>query len=37
VAAHGEIWRAMSDEPIPKGAPVRVIAIHGLTLTVRKE
>lgn len=37
VAAHGEIWRAVSDEPIPKGAPVRVIAIHGLTLTVRKE
>jgi membrane-bound serine protease (ClpP class) len=37
VAAHGEIWRAVADEPIPKGAHVRVTAIQGLTLTVRKE
>lgn len=37
VAAHGEIWRAVADEPIAKGAPVRVHGIDGLTLTVRKE
>jgi membrane-bound serine protease (ClpP class) len=34
VTVHGEIWRAISSQPIPSGARVRVVAIHGLTLTV---
>ena len=34
VDAHGEIWRAISREPIPPGAAVRVVAIDGLTLLV---
>lgn len=37
VSTHGEIWRAVSHEPIEKGARVRVLALDGLTLTVRKE
>lgn len=34
VLAHGEIWQARSDAPIPAGAPVQVLAVNGLTLTV---
>jgi membrane-bound serine protease (ClpP class) len=34
VRVHGEIWRAASAQPIPRGTHVRVIAIDGLTLTV---
>jgi membrane-bound serine protease (ClpP class) len=37
VATHGEIWRAKSTEFIPEGARVRVIAVDGLIVTVRKE
>jgi membrane-bound serine protease (ClpP class) len=37
VTTHGEIWRAVSDEPIPEGTPVRVVGVDGLTLSVRKE
>jgi membrane-bound serine protease (ClpP class) len=37
VRTRGEIWQAVSDEPIPEGSPVRVVAVHGLTLSVRKE
>jgi membrane-bound serine protease (ClpP class) len=37
ISTHGEIWQAVSDEPIPEGAPVRVVAVDGLTLSVRKE
>jgi len=37
VTTRGEIWQAVSDESIPEGAPVRVVAVHGLTLSVRKE
>ncbi|MGE5358879.1 MAG: NfeD family protein [Bacteroidales bacterium] len=37
VVMHGEIWRATADECIPEGAAVRVAAISGLTLTVRRE
>ena len=37
VTTHGEIWRAVSDEPIPEGAAVRIVAVDGLTLSVRKE
>ena len=34
VDVRGEIWRAVSSEPLAPGAPVRVIAVNGLTLTV---
>jgi membrane-bound serine protease (ClpP class) len=34
VLAHGEIWAAQSDAPIPAGTPVQVLAVHGLTLKV---
>jgi membrane-bound serine protease (ClpP class) len=37
VRTRGEIWQAVSDEPIPEGSPVRVAAVDGLTLSVRKE
>jgi membrane-bound serine protease (ClpP class) len=37
ITTRGEIWQAVSDEPIPEGAPVRVVAVDGLTLSVRKE
>ena len=34
VDIHGEIWRAVSRLPVPRGAPVRVIEVNGLTLVV---
>jgi membrane-bound serine protease (ClpP class) len=34
VDVHGEIWRAVSREPLPPGAPVRVVEVNGLTLVV---
>jgi membrane-bound serine protease (ClpP class) len=34
VDAHGEIWRAVSEVTIPAGAPVRVVAMQGLTVRV---
>jgi membrane-bound serine protease (ClpP class) len=34
VSVHGEIWRAVSPEPIAAGASVRVIALNGLTAVV---
>jgi membrane-bound serine protease (ClpP class) len=37
VATHGEIWRAVSLEPIARGETVRVTRVDGLTLTVRRE
>jgi membrane-bound serine protease (ClpP class) len=37
VTTHGEIWQAVSDEPIPEGTPIRVVGVDGLTLSVRKE
>jgi membrane-bound serine protease (ClpP class) len=37
ITTRGENWQAVSDEPIPEGAPVRVVAVDGLTLSVRKE
>jgi membrane-bound serine protease (ClpP class) len=37
IAAHGEIWRAQADSPIPAGVRVRIVSVDGLTLTVRRE
>lgn len=37
VRTHGEIWTATAAEPIPAGAPVRVVAVQGLLLTVTPE
>ena len=37
VATHGEIWRAVADEPVAEGDTVRITAVDGLTLTVRRD
>jgi membrane-bound serine protease (ClpP class) len=37
VETHGEIWKAVAGEPIAEGEKVRVEAVDGLTLTVRRE
>ena len=37
VFVHGEIWRAASDQPIAAGTRARIIAVHGLEVTVRPE
>jgi membrane-bound serine protease (ClpP class) len=34
VKIHGEIWRAVADRPVPDHAPVRIVAVDGLTLRV---
>jgi len=34
ISVHGEIWRAVSDRPIPAGRRLRVRAAAGLTLSV---
>ena len=36
VRVHGEIWNAVSNDPVADGEPVTVADIHGLILTVRK-
>ena len=36
VNVHGEIWKAMSDELVKKGAKVRVVGVEGLSLKVEK-
>jgi membrane-bound serine protease (ClpP class) len=33
---HGEIWRAVSKEPLPAGARARVLAVHGLEIEVQR-
>lgn len=35
VAVRGEIWRALSDVPVPAGCSLRVVRVTGLTLHVR--
>jgi len=35
VFIEGEIWNAVSDQPVEKGAPVEVIGMDGLTLKVK--
>jgi membrane-bound serine protease (ClpP class) len=37
VRVHGEVWNAVSNEPIASGDRVTVTNVNGLTLTVRKE
>jgi membrane-bound serine protease (ClpP class) len=37
VSTHGEIWEAKSDEEIAEGEAVRIVAVDGLRLTVRRE
>jgi membrane-bound serine protease (ClpP class) len=37
VFVHGEIWRAVSVQPIAAGARVRVVAVRGLEVTVQPE
>ena len=36
ISAHGEIWTATSPETVNEGEPVRIVAVDGLTLTVRR-
>lgn len=35
VMVHGELWNAIADAPVPRGAPVEVLGADGLTLRVR--
>lgn len=35
VFVHGEIWDAVSDEPVSAGEPVEVVAVRNMTLAVR--
>jgi membrane-bound serine protease (ClpP class) len=37
VATHGEIWEARASEPIAEGDPVRIVAVEGLMLSVRRD
>jgi membrane-bound serine protease (ClpP class) len=34
IDTRGEIWRAVSREPLPPGTPVRIVGVDGLTLLV---
>ncbi len=36
VRLHGEIWTAYSDEPIPAGQKIQVVAVDGMSLKVKK-
>jgi len=36
VYIHGEYWNAQSDDPIPKGEKIKVVAVDGLILKVEK-
>jgi len=37
VFIEGELWNAVSDEPIEKGTTVEVVAVEGLTLKVKRK
>jgi membrane-bound serine protease (ClpP class) len=37
VSVHGEIWTAVSDEPVNKGDDITVISVNGLKLKVKKK
>jgi membrane-bound serine protease (ClpP class) len=34
IRVHGELWRAISNQPVPEGKPVRVVKMDGLMLYV---
>jgi membrane-bound serine protease (ClpP class) len=34
IRVHGELWRAISNQPVPEGKPVRVLKMEGLKLYV---
>jgi membrane-bound serine protease (ClpP class) len=34
IRVHGELWRAISNQPVPQGKPVRVVKMDGLKLYV---
>jgi membrane-bound serine protease (ClpP class) len=34
IRVHGELWRAVSAQPVPEGKPVRVLKVEGLKLFV---
>jgi membrane-bound serine protease (ClpP class) len=34
IRIHGELWRAISNQPVPEGKPVRVVKMDGLKLYV---
>jgi len=34
IRVHGELWRAVSERPVPEGKPVRVVKVEGLKLNV---
>jgi len=36
IFVHGELWNAHSVDPIPEGAPVRVVAIRDFDLLVER-
>jgi membrane-bound serine protease (ClpP class) len=36
VMVNGEIWKAVSEEPIPRGSTIEVIALNHMTLNVKK-
>ncbi|MGC9513087.1 MAG: NfeD family protein [Fidelibacterota bacterium] len=36
VFVNGEIWKAVSDEPLPKGTSIEVIDVHNMILKVKK-
>jgi len=37
IFAHGEYWRATSNEVVEEGEKVRIIGLRGLKLTVEKD
>jgi membrane-bound serine protease (ClpP class) len=36
VFVHGEYWNARSDDPIPTGSKIEVVAVEGMTLKVKR-
>ena len=37
IRVHGELWRAISPQPVPEGRPVRVTSVEGLKLHVEPD
>jgi membrane-bound serine protease (ClpP class) len=37
VRFQGEIWKARASDPVPEGEMVRITAVHGLTLDVKRD